>query len=423
MYIALRGQRFDGHDFIADAVSNGASAALVDRDIPDSFGIPLLRVEDTRKAMGRLAAVIRQNFSGKVIAVAGSNGKTSTKNLIDSTLRVARTGSMSPKSFNNDVGVPLAIFPAESSDDYLVLELGTNHPGEIANLSAISQPDIAVITNCSAEHLEGLGDLAGVRRENACIIEHLKADGTLIVNGDDPELLAATAGFTGKRITFGFSPYNDLFPIDIRCDARGTRFYLNGWRTLVRVPMLGRHAACNALAAVAVGHEMGLTDEQILEGLASSASAEMRLQMQCADGVDILNDAYNANPASMLAALHTLGLLPAAGRRVAVLGDMRELGEWAADCHREIGQAIAREGRVDLLLCVGSLAELIGQAAIETGYPAASVRNYTNAAAACEISGELQSGDVLLVKGSRAIGLEAVARAAIAARSSRKAAS
>src|SRR5687767_1236588 len=243
IFIALRGDKFDAHDFIPQAAAGGAIAALVDH--PPATILPnvhLIQVPDTRRAMGKLASRVRQDLIGKVVAVAGSNGKTSTKHLIDSALCNKLRGSISPKSFNNDIGVPLSIFPADPRQDYLVLELGTNNPGEIAALTEIAQPDIAVITNVGAEHLEGLGDLRGVRQEEASVIKGLAGDGMLVVNGDDQDLLEAVAHYPGQKVTFGFGGHNDLFAADVRCDENGVRFRLNNSRRgLFSVPLLGRH--------------------------------------------------------------------------------------------------------------------------------------------------------------------------------------
>ena len=355
LFIALRGDRFDAHDFLHQAHARGAAAALVDH-LPANppAGLPLLQVPDTRAALGLLARRVRQLFRGKVIAVAGSNGKTGTKHLIHSALRETLRGSMSPKSFNNDIGVPLAIFPADPADDYLVLELGTNHPGEIRNLTQIAQPDIAIITNCSAEHLQGLGDLDGVRRENASLIDALQPDGTLIINGDDPALLQAVSAFHGDCLTFGFSKTNDLWASNPTCSWNGTHFTIQPGDIEAFVPLLGNHVAANALAAVAVARRLGLSDSQIVQNLAKSTGPEMRLEPIEADGVRILNDAYNANPASMMAAIQTLASLPARGRRIAVLGDMRKLGDASAESHRQIGRFLADKFRPDLLICVGA---------------------------------------------------------------------
>jgi UDP-N-acetylmuramoyl-tripeptide--D-alanyl-D-alanine ligase len=352
LFVALKGDQFDGHAFLERAAAAGAIAAVVS-EVPQAppEGMRLVVVPDTRIALGKLAKTVRMGLRSKVIAVAGSNGKTSTKHLIDAVLRTKLKGSFSPKSFNNDIGVPLTIFPADDRQDYLVLELGTNHPGEIANLTKIAQPDIAVITNCGEEHLEFLGDVAGVRRENASVIEGLNPKGLLIVNGDDPELLAAVGDYKGKRITFGFNQTNDLFATDIQCDAAGTRFKLNG-RTPIFVPLLGRHTAANALAAIAVGKRLRLGDEEIAAGLAVAQGPEMRLQLQQIGGITLLNDAYNANPPSMKAALETLKSLEPKGRRIAILGDMRELGPAGESLHRDVGTWAAAAG-LDWLACVG----------------------------------------------------------------------
>src|SRR4051812_40815797 len=221
VFVALRGEHFDAHDHLVQAAAGGAVAAVVDR-VPENAQLPdgfyLVQVPDTYAALGKLAKFVRLQMKARVIAVAGSNGKTGTKLLIHAALGSRLRGSCSPKSFNNNVGVPLTIFPADPAQDYLVLELGTNHHGEISPLTEMSQPDIAVITNAGAEHLEGLGDLAGVRRENATIIQGLKPAGLLVVNGDDADLVEACAVFRGQRITFGFGTHNDLFADDIRCD-------------------------------------------------------------------------------------------------------------------------------------------------------------------------------------------------------------
>ncbi|MGA2231153.1 MAG: UDP-N-acetylmuramoyl-tripeptide--D-alanyl-D-alanine ligase, partial [Tepidisphaeraceae bacterium] len=223
LFFALRGEKFNGHAFCAQVAEKGAIAAVVDHrphNAPES--LQLIQVGDTRRALGQLGQFVRQQFTGRVIAVAGSNGKTGTKHLIDAALHGPLRGTISPKSFNNDIGVPVTIFAAKADDDYLVLEIGTNHHGEIAPLSKIAAPDIAVITNCSEEHLEGLTDLDGVRRENARIIDGLSPKGLLVVNGDEPELLEAVSHWHGARVTFGFAESNDIWAGDVRCGLDGT---------------------------------------------------------------------------------------------------------------------------------------------------------------------------------------------------------
>jgi UDP-N-acetylmuramoyl-tripeptide--D-alanyl-D-alanine ligase len=412
LFVALRGERFDGHKFLDTAAAAGAIAAVVS-EVPAAApeGLRLVVVPDTRAALGKLAKTVRMGLRAKVVAVAGSNGKTSTKHLVDAVLRVKLKGSFSPKSFNNDIGVPLTIFPADERQDYLVLELGTNHPGEIGNLTRIAQPDVAVITNCGEEHLEFLGDVTGVRRENASVVEGLHPKGALIVNGDDPALLSAVAGYKGKRITFGFNETNDLFATDVECDASGTRFKLNG-RAPVFVPLLGRHTAVNALAAIAVGKRFRLSDEEILAGLVVAQGPEMRLQLQQTPaGITLLNDAYNANPPSMKAALQTLKSLPTSGRRIAILGDMRELGPAGEQLHRDVGTFAATIG-LDRLICVGPQSPLIADAAKAAGMLADAVDVFADAeSAAARVPEQIRGGDVVLLKASRGIHLEIVAKA------------
>ena len=411
LFIAIKGENFDGHRFLDEAAARGAVAAMVS-DVPTELpkGLRLIVVPDTRAAMGKLARHVRSTLRAKVIAVAGSNGKTSVKCLIDAVLATKLKGSKSPKSFNNDIGVPLAIFAAEENHEYLVLELGTNHIGEISNLTKICQPDMAIITNCGAEHLEFLGNLQGVRFENSSITEGLNARGSLVVNGDDPALLSSVSKFRGQRITFGFNSTNDLFAAEVECDTSGVRFKVNG-RHPLSVPLLGRHSATNALAALAIGKRFRLSDEDIQRGLSAVVGPEMRLELTEVAGITLLNDAYNANPPSMKAALDTLKLLPAKGRRIAVLGDMRELGPTGDLLHAEVGE-FAATCSLHLLICVGESAKHIAQAAIQAGLTSDRVELYPDSAsAAAEIAGKLAAGDIVLVKASRSIGLERVAKA------------
>lgn len=410
LYIALHGEKFDAHDFLPNASLAGASAAMVHK-VPEQpiVNLPMIVVQDTRKGLGALAKFARTQLRGQVIAVAGSNGKTSTKCLIHSVLSSAMKGTMSPKSFNNDIGVPLTILPADVSDDFLVLELGTNHPGEIATLTDIAAADIGVITNCGAEHLEFLGDIEGVRAEEATLVDGMDPRGTLVVNGDDEELLAAVKRYHGKRITFGTMSHNDLFAKDVVCTNDGTTFKLNGRRE-VFLPMIGKHNAINALCAIAVARTMGMSEDRAIEALATAKGPDMRLEVQqLAGGATIVNDAYNANPNSMQAALETIAALPCTGRRMALLGDMLELGETTERYHREIGE-FAAESKLDWLGCVGEKAQMIAESAKQAGM--ANVECFVDASAAANaVRSSMRRGDMLLLKASRGIQLERVAAA------------
>lgn len=415
LFVAIPGEKFDGHDFVAAAAGRGAVAAIVERSIdPPPDRCMLLKVDSARAALGKLGRLVREQLRPKVkvIAVAGSNGKTGTKHLIDSALSPSLSGTISPKSFNNDIGVPTTVFAARATDDYLVLEMGTNHPGEIRALTHIGAPDIAVITNCGPEHLEFLGSVDGVRRENASIIEGLNPRGLLVVNGDDRALLEAVREYPGRRVTFGFDRANDLFASDVETGDMGVSFRLNGSRQQqCFVPLLGRHTACNALAAIAVARRLGLDEQRIREALAHASGPEMRLQMQEICGVRVLNDAYNANPASMAAAIDTFASLSAAGRKIMVLGDMLELGPDEAAHHRDVG-TLAAGAKPDLIVCVGDRSKSTADAAARAGIAASAIRWYADArAAAAEVPMLVREGDLLLLKGSRGIRLEEIAKA------------
>lgn len=419
LFVAIKGANHDAHDYVKNlkgAPEGGpVVAVLVERDLPSAelpAGVFVLKVASTRASMGKLASHVRHHFTGAVVAVGGSNGKTSTKHLIDAALRCKLTGSVSPKSFNNDIGVPLTIFNHHAGGDFLVLEMGTNHHGELKVLSDMAAPDIAVITSISHEHLEGLGDLTGVRKEEASITSGLSANGLLVVNGDDPEIVSYVASYPGKKVTFGFGSHNDLFASDVRLGADGVRFNLNGSKREVFVPLLGRHTATNALAAIAVARRLGISEDDVVAALAKATGPEMRQQLSTIAGVTVLNDAYNANPASMRAAFETMLSLPrgTSGRRIAVLGEMREMGDAAEGLHLEIGRDVPVLG-LDLVVFVGGMMRLARDEAVAGGLPAARAQWFATAAEAsayvCNAAGE---GDVLLLKGSRGVGLEAIAK-------------
>lgn len=412
IFIALRGERFDAHDFLLQVAHDGAAAILADReDKIRDLPIPVLLVSDARKALGQLAHYVRQKLKCRVIAIGGSNGKTTTKHLVGSVLAAQFKGTQSPKSFNNDIGVPLTVLGASPADHYVILELGTNHPGELSPLSLMSQPQIAVITSIGEEHLEGFVDLEGVRREEASLVDGLRPDGLLIANGDDPKLLELVRPRCPKMITFGFGPDNDLAASSVRCTLDGIHFHVSGSETEFDLPLPGRHNASNALVAIAIGREFGMTDSAIRDALAACSRPEMRMQLVRHNGITILNDAYNANPASMRAALQTLAEAQVPGRRLAILGEMRELGDAGEPEHQRLGLAAAASG-LSRLLCVAGHAKSIADSAIAAGMPAGNIHFVADAAAAAQLAPQLiQPGDTVLIKGSRGVKLELVASA------------
>lgn len=423
-FIALHGDRTDGHLYLRQAAEQGASLLIVDRDDAAARGVPagpaILKVADTGAALLRLGAAYRRTLEGtKVIAVGGSNGKTTTTRLIEAVLSTRLRGTASAKSFNNAVGVPVTILGARGGDQFLLCEVGTNAPGEIAQLAPVIEPDIAVIVSIGREHLEGLTSLDGVVREETSLLGSMRPGGSAVINADCPELVNAVESMAAAGgasvVRFGASARADLRVTAVETSTSGVRFCIND-RHWLRVPLLGRHNAINAAAAVAVARRLGLDWPDIEAGLGSVTGPEMRMQRRVVGGIEFINDAYNANPESALAAIQTFKEALAGGpgpsrRRVMVFGDMLELGEAAPDAHREIGDAIVASGCFDLAVFVGPLAmfaaERVGRA-----WPGERVRiveSYDQAAGA--VGPLLREGDLVLLKGSRRVALERVVKA------------
>jgi UDP-N-acetylmuramoyl-tripeptide--D-alanyl-D-alanine ligase len=415
LFVALRGERFDGHDFLSDAAQRGAVGAIVEptRAWVPPAGLALILVSDTRRALGALAARYRADFDPPVIAIAGSNGKTTTKALVASVLAQQFPTLSSEASFNNDLGVPLTLLRLERSHRAAVLEVGTNHPGELAPLVRMIQPTHGVITSVGREHLEYFGDLRGVVEEEGVLADLLPAHGTLFLHGDSEWTLPLKARCSGALVTLGFGSANHWRIRGARVDAEGTAFEVEApdlrFNGSYRLRLLGRHQALNALFALAIGAQLGVDAARARAALAACEPLKMRLQVWRGRGLVILNDAYNANADSMNAALQTLREFPCPSRRVAVLGDMAELGRHTADAHAEAGRHAAEAG-VNLLVTVGRWAGQTAAAAREAGLTATIEFPDVHAAGA-ELSGLLQRDDVVLFKASRAAGLERLVRA------------
>ncbi len=415
LFIALRGERFDGHEFLMKAAELGAGAVICER-VPEGFpakGCGLIRVPDSRRALAELAARYRSDFDLPIVVVGGSNGKTTTKELVAAVLRQRFHALASEASFNNDIGVPLTLLELDRSHQAAVLEIGTNHPGEIASLMRLVRPRYGVTTSIGAEHLEFFHDLNGVAEEEGWLPQLLPVNGRFFVNGDDPwsDRLGRRTSAGVSRV--GLGPVNQWRAEAVQVDAAGTAFRLEAPDEKLagdyRVNLLGRHQVTNALLALAVGGELGLGRTELQRGLAACAGVKMRLQLFEAEGVTVINDAYNANLDSTRAALQTLRDLPCGGRRVAVLGDMAELGEQTAAAHREVGRLAAAAG-LDQLFTVGAMAGETAEAARAAGL--ADVTPIESVEIAVEaVKGFARSGDLILVKASRAARLERVADA------------
>jgi UDP-N-acetylmuramoyl-tripeptide--D-alanyl-D-alanine ligase len=411
LFVALRGDRFDGHAFLAAAAAAGAAAAVVDCEIANP-PLPLIRVQDSGKALLALARFHRRRLRAKVIAVTGSNGKTTTKDLIAHVLATRHRVVKSPSSFNNFVGVPLTLFAASQDTDFVVAEIGTNAPGEIATLAAVAEPDAAIVTTVAAAHLEGLGSIEGVLREKGALLEHLRPGGFAVLNADE-ELsfgsLAARVPAGRRVVTVGVRKRADRMATMPVCDFDRIAYHLNG-RETVRLPLLGCHNLYNSLFALAVAIELGVDAERACLALRDFEGPPMRLAKRRAGDLVLIDDAYNANPGSMKAAIKTLAMLPVTGRRVLVLGDMLELGEHALRLHREIGQELSC-GEFALVAAVGSMARQILEGARERGLDDDRLVAYADAEECAKaLPSRLRSGDVVLIKGSRRVGLERVVK-------------
>ncbi len=409
IFFAIRGDRFDGHDFVIEALSRGALYAVVsnaERFADDPLRARITTVDDTVAALGRLAAYHRQQISADVIAVTGSNGKTTTKAMIGHVLSANKEGRCALKSYNNNIGVPLTLLSANSADEFLVVEIGTNHPGEIGHLGSLVKPDIGVITAVAAAHLESLKNIEGVVNEKLALLDHIKKGGMAVVNIDQPMVRNRLRKvFTFNLVTTGLCQDADLRVADLRADGKSITFSING-RFDIHMTVPGQHNACNALVAYAVGRRLGITSEQIIERLANFELPEMRLQMHQYGSIMVINDCYNANPASMQAAIDVIDSMNTPGRRVAIVGDMRELGEHAQAMHEELGRIVAASG-LDVLLTVGDYSGVVCDSARRARRRRIELHASNTVDELSErIHTLLKPKDTVLLKASRALKLE-----------------
>jgi UDP-N-acetylmuramoyl-tripeptide--D-alanyl-D-alanine ligase len=415
-FFAIAGHQQDGHRYLADAAGRGASCLVV-HALPDDppATVSLILVDDTTVALGRFAARHRRRFSIPVVAVTGSNGKTTTKELIAAALGTRFAVLKSAASFNNQWGLPLTLLGLGPEHQAAVVEIGTNRPGEIAALTALAAPTVGVVTIVVAQHTEFLGSIEGVREEKAALVRGLPASGTAVLNADDPRVASMARDTDARVVTFGTTPAADVhLASEIRDDRDGLAFILacGNERAAVRLALAGRHNAANALAAAAAGVALGLSLAEIARGLGAARPVKGRCAWRAAGGVEILDDTYNANPISLRAALETVAARPRRGRLVVVLGDMLELGDIADEAHREAGRQIAACG-ADEFLGVGPRARLAAVEAQAHGLAEArSVNTFEDTVA--HLLKRLAPGDVVLVKASRGMRLERVVDALLA---------
>jgi UDP-N-acetylmuramoyl-tripeptide--D-alanyl-D-alanine ligase len=427
LFVALSGPReepvrivLDGHRFIGEALRRGGWGVVVEerallreevaREIAAWPGRAVIAVPDSLRALGDLAAHHRRRMPARVVGITGSNGKTTTKGMVFAIAAVRWRVLRSEGNRNNLVGLPLTLLGLDAGHEVAVVEMGMSRAGEIRRLAAIAAPHIGVVTNVGPVHLEGVGGLAGVAAAKAELLEGIVPGGTAVLNADDPATPGLAARWDGRLVSFGLSATADVRAEGIEYASQGTSFTLvlaGGGRARVQLPWHGEHNVRNALAAAAAGHCLGADCAQISAGLAQARPEAMRFEIgTIPPGVTVVNDAYNANPASMRAALAAFALLPAASRRVLVLGDMLELGSAAPEEHRDLGRDVAQSAPA-LLLAVGAFADRVAEGARAGGLSPEAIGTAPDAeAAALLLGGWLRPGDLLLLKGSRGVGLE-----------------
>ena len=411
LFVAIRGEKFDGHDFLADAARLGAAGAIVAREIaglPPEFAFVV--VADTGRGLQSLAGAYRASLRLTSVCITGSNGKTSTKDLCASVLAQKFSVTRTAGNLNNHLGVPFSLLRADSTHDVGVFEIGMNHAGEIAPLAGIARPDIAIITNVGGAHIEFLGTREAIAQEKGMLAEAVGENGTVILNADD-EFTPSIAKRTRARVVTAGLLGGDVRATEIEHLSTGTRFRLHatGQSVQADLPVPGEHMVRNALLAAAAGITLGLSIEECAAGLRALDLTAGRLTQKTVGGIRILDDTYNANPDSMSAALVTLARMPGAGRRIAVLGGMGELGIESESGHRSVGEVAGRE-KISCVITVGESARWIAEEAENSGVR--EVIRTTDAEDAARIlRGIAHPGDTVLVKASRSARLERIVQA------------
>jgi len=417
LFWALEGERFDGHDFVSQAIARGAGGAVVRKGFGPGVGaerdVALIAVSDTLRALGDFASWWRHEHAGRVVGITGSAGKTTTKEMTAAALGLRGETLKNEGNFNNLIGLPVTLLRLEAKHRFAVLEMGMNHPGEIRRLTEIAAPEIGVITNVAQAHLEGVGTLEGVARAKTELVERMDSRAVAVLNGDDAVLMSAALPFKKQVVTFGKGPENDVRAENIRAlDREKVAFDLRhgagAFGVTLNVP--GFQNVYNALAAAAVGLQLGLSSEELVEGLRRFKGIHGRFTVtELPAGVTLVDDTYNANPFSLRAALDSMKAL-AEGERVLVgLGEMFELGDETVMAHLEAGAMVADLG-ARCFLALGEHAGEMIRGAVDRGFPeeqAVEVRDHEEMEA--RIRAEMKEGDFVFLKGSRRAGLDKVA--------------
>lgn len=407
LFVALKGRRFDGHQFVQEAARRGARGVLIQRPLPLPDGVAAVGVPDTLRALGDLAAWWRDRLKAPVIGITGSCGKTTAKEMVARILGLKRRVSASPGNYNNLIGLPLSLLRAPLDAEAVVLEMGMSVPGEIGRLSQIARPTVGAVTNVAPVHLEGLSSLEAVREAKAEILQGLGGGSTFVYNGDDPHVKAIARRFSGEKVPFGKGEDTLVRARKIRPEERGTTFtLLSPWGEVpLRLKVLGEGGVYSALCAAACALAVGATLDEVKEGLEAFEPLPMRMELLELGGVKVINDAYNSNPAAVEAALKVLA--SRGGRRIAVLGDMAELGDQAKAFHLRVGELCAELGLEGLFL-LGDLAPAVAQGARDKGLNGHVFIAQDHEELAEALSSFLKRGDWLLIKGSRIMAMERV---------------
>ncbi len=413
LFVALKGDRFDAHDFLQQAVKDGAAGLIVEEGrAGDVKGVNVYEVKDTLHALGRLARFHRDRFNIPICAVTGSNGKTTTKELVASILSMRGPALKTHGNLNNEIGVPLTLFGLDTNHVAAVIEMGMNHLGEIARLTDIARPDAGLITIVQPAHLEGVGSIEGVAQAKGELLHGLASTGTAVINLDDPRIAAQANTVKSKKLTWGRAPEADVRLTSVEPQGRdglALRITYKGKDYPTALHLVGDHNAMNATGAFALALALGYSPEECVRGLETAQAHARRLQiLDAPNGVTVIDDCYNANPASMNAALRTVQELAAEGRAVAVLGDMLELG--SAEAHEHTQMGITASDRVALLAMFGPrMKQAHVQAVKRLGDKARHFEDVT--ALVAWLTQELRPNDFVLVKGSRGMRLERVVEA------------
>lgn len=406
LFIPLKGDRFDGHHFIDGVYEKGVIATLTMEDKVVDSNLWTIKVKDTRQALLDLGHYYRNLFTVPVVGITGSVGKTSTKEMIAAVLSGKWNVHKTEGNFNNEIGLPLTLFKMNTSHEAAVIEMGMNHFGEIHRLSITAAPEVAVITNVGTSHIENLGSREGILKAKLEILDGLMPEGILVVNGDN-DLLSQMGEISFEKVTYGLDKGNDYYAEAITNEGEYTTALVTTpqYTFNIRIKALGEHMVYNTLAAIAVAQYLGLNETEIQRGLESYTPAKMRMYIETYENqITVIDDTYNASPDSMEAALKVLKDYDAKGRKIAVLGDMFEMGEFAPELHKKVG-AFAAEIGIDQVYAVGDLAEYIFMGAKEQGKT--PVFYYSTKEAFIEaMERELQAGDTILFKASRGMHFE-----------------